>query len=77
MAPNPFCHDETLLVRAIEVDEVEEYRRTHSGDPEEIGFSEDELALQFTRQYSDELLFVDEWGRWRRWDRKKTSKHLW
>jgi len=49
-------------------DEVEEYRRTHSGEPEEIGFSEDELALEFTRQYRDELLYVDEWARWPRWD---------
>lgn len=52
----------------VSQNEVEEYRRTHGDEPEQIGFSEDELALEFTRLFRDELLYVDEWARWPRWD---------
>jgi len=52
----------------VSTPDVEEYRAEHAGEPEQIGFSEDELALEFTRRYRDELLYVDEWNRWPRWD---------
>lgn len=48
--------------------DVEAYRAEHAGEPERIGFTEDELALEFTRRYREELLYVDEWNRWPRWD---------
>jgi putative DNA primase/helicase len=31
-------------------------------------FSEESLALRFSRQYADSLRYVNEWGRWMSWD---------
>ncbi len=31
-------------------------------------FSEDELALRFSRQHADSLRYTARWGRWHRWD---------
>jgi putative DNA primase/helicase len=33
-----------------------------------INLTEDGLALGFTRRHGDSLLYVNEWGRWLRWD---------
>ena len=49
----------------VSQDEVEVYRRLHH---QKFGFSEDELALRFTRCHRGDLLYVDEWARWPRWD---------
>lgn len=34
-------------------------------------FSEDNLALQFTARYANELRYVAAWGKWMRWDGKR------
>jgi hypothetical protein len=31
-------------------------------------FSEEALALRFSRQYADSLRYVNDWGRWMKWD---------
>jgi phage/plasmid-associated DNA primase len=31
-------------------------------------FSEEALALRFSRRYSDDLRYVSAWGHWMRWD---------
>ena len=36
-----------------------------SGD---VPITEDDLALQFTERHKDDLRYVNEWGRWFRWD---------
>lgn len=44
---------------------------TKETQPEEslpVGFSEDELALKFTRRHREDLRYVDEWKRWHSWD---------
>lgn len=48
--------------------DVEEYRAEHAGEPETIGFSEDELGLEFSRRYRDELRYIHKWRRWHHWD---------
>jgi putative DNA primase/helicase len=52
----------------VSTPDVEEYRAEHAGEAETIGFSEDELALEFTRQHGDSLLYVHKWRRWHPWD---------
>jgi putative DNA primase/helicase len=39
-----------------------------SGDPMPPRFSEEALALRFSRQYEGELRYVDGWARWMCWD---------
>src|SRR5208337_4593432 len=39
-----------------------------SGDPMPPRFSEEELALRFSRQYEGDLRYVAAWGRWMCWD---------
>ena len=39
-----------------------------SGDPMPPRFSEEALALRFSRQYEGELRYVAGWGRWMCWD---------
>jgi putative DNA primase/helicase len=37
-------------------------------------FSDDALALEFTRRHSDDLRYVPPWGKWFRWDGKRWAE---
>jgi putative DNA primase/helicase len=57
---------EITLIASLDPDDVEEGPPEISELPPE--FSDDALALEFTKRHRDEFRFTAKWGKWHRWD---------
>jgi len=53
--------------QSLAIDDIKPFRRAKRDDGTGE-FSDDALALRLADHHADELRYVDDWGRWLRWD---------
>ena len=59
-------HDDDIREAVLGADEAED--RLYLADARPPEFSDESLALEFSRRHADELRFVAAWGKWLEWD---------